>query len=191
MKKKARIVFMGTPEFAVPALEALHKNGQHIILVVTQPDRPKGRGRKVVPTPVKAAAIRLGCDVIQPSSIRTDEFSDRMAQLKPDMTVVVAYGRIIPKNILSLPKLGTINVHASLLPKYRGPAPINWAMSARLFGRSAQPGQANRPPMSVVKRTCSCPSVGSAAATAIWWWPTATPVWTGRGSTPPRGRSRG
>lgn len=128
MKKKARIVFMGTPEFAVPALEALHKNGQHIILVVTQPDRPKGRGRKVVPTPVKAAATRLGCDVIQPLSIRTDEFSDRMAQLKPDLTVVVAYGRIIPKNILSLPKLGTINVHASLLPKYRGPAPIHWAI---------------------------------------------------------------
>lgn len=131
MRKKNKIVFMGTPEFAVPALEALHKNGQHIALVVTQPDRPKGRGRKVAPTPVKAAATRLGCDVIQPASIRTEVFSKRMAQLNPDMTVVVAYGRIIPKDILSLPKLGTINVHASLLPKYRGPAPIHWAIINR------------------------------------------------------------
>ena len=128
MKKKAKIVFMGTPEFAVPTLTALHKNSQNIALVVTQPDRPKGRGRKIAPTPVKAAAIRLGYDVIQPVSIRTTEFSDRMAQLKPDIVVVVAYGHIIPKNILSLPKLATINVHASLLPKYRGPAPIHWAI---------------------------------------------------------------
>jgi len=128
MKKKAKIIFMGTPEFAVPALNVLHKNGQNIALVVTQPDRPKGRGRKVAPTPVKTAAIRLGYDVIQPASIRTTEFSNRMAQLKPDIVVVVAYGHIIPKDILSLPKLATINVHASLLPKYRGPAPIHWAI---------------------------------------------------------------
>lgn len=128
MKKQAKIVFMGTPEFAVPILEALYNNGQQIALVITQPDRPKGRGRKVTPTPVKAAAIRLGFDVMQPPSIRTAEFANHLAQLQPDLSVVVAYGRIIPKNILSLPKLGTINVHASLLPKYRGPAPIHWAI---------------------------------------------------------------
>ena len=128
MKKQAKIVFMGTPEFAVPALEALHKNNQHLALVITQPDRPQGRGRKIVPTPVKAAAVRLGYDVMQPASVRTAEFAKHLAQLEPDITVVVAYGRIIPQNILSLPKLGTINVHASLLPKYRGPAPIHWAI---------------------------------------------------------------
>jgi methionyl-tRNA formyltransferase len=128
MTKKAKIVFMGTPEFAVPSLHALHKNGQPVASVVTQPDRPKGRGRKITATPVKAAAMRLGYDVLQPSSVRTDDFRNHMAQLHPDITVVVAYGRIIPQNILSLPKLGTINVHASLLPKYRGPAPIHWAI---------------------------------------------------------------
>lgn len=119
---------MGTPEFAVPSLAALHKHGQPVVSVVTQPDRPKGRGRKLTAAPVKAAAMRLGYDVLQPPSVRTDDFRDRLAQLRPDMTVVVAYGRMIPKNILSLPKLGTINVHASLLPRYRGPAPIHWAI---------------------------------------------------------------
>ncbi|UCD32322.1 MAG: methionyl-tRNA formyltransferase [Desulfobacterales bacterium] len=128
MTKKAKIIFMGTPEFAVPALKALHENDQNIALVVTQPDRPKGRGRKVAPTPVKLTATHLDYDVIQPTSIRTFEFSNHLAQYEPDMVVVVAYGRIIPKDILSLPKLATINVHASLLPKYRGPAPIHWAI---------------------------------------------------------------
>jgi methionyl-tRNA formyltransferase len=128
MKKKEKIIFMGTPEFAVPALKALHKSNQNVALVVTQPDRPKGRGRKVIPPPVKGVAIGLGHEVNQPASIRTDEFADHIAKYKPDIIVVVAYGHIIPKNILAIPKIATINIHASLLPKYRGPAPIQWAI---------------------------------------------------------------
>lgn len=128
MKKKAKIIFMGTPEFAVPALKALHKSNQNLALVVTRPDRPKGRGRKVVPPPVKEVAKNLGCEVDQPVSIRTAEFANRIAKHKPDIIVVVAFGRIIPKNILAIPKIATINIHASILPKYRGPAPIQWAI---------------------------------------------------------------
>jgi methionyl-tRNA formyltransferase len=128
MKKTAKIIFMGTPEFAVPALKALHNTKKNVALVVTRPDQPKGRGRKVIPPPVKEVAIKLGCDVVQPASIRTAEFANRMAKYNPDIIVVVAFGHIIPKNILAMPKLATINVHASLLPKYRGPAPIQWAI---------------------------------------------------------------
>jgi methionyl-tRNA formyltransferase len=128
MKKKAGIIFMGTPQFAVPALKALHKNDQDIALVVTQPDRPKGRGRKLTPSPVKEMAMNLGCSVIQPPSVRTTEFSNCIEKHTPDFIVVVAFGHIIPKNILAIPKIATINIHASLLPKYRGPAPIQWAI---------------------------------------------------------------
>jgi methionyl-tRNA formyltransferase len=128
MKKKANIIFMGTPEFAVPALKALHNSNKNPALVVTRPDRPKGRGRKVLPPPVKEVAINLGCEVDQPASIRTAEFANRMAKYKPDIIVVVAFGHIIPENILAIPKIATINIHASLLPKYRGPAPIQWAI---------------------------------------------------------------
>jgi methionyl-tRNA formyltransferase len=128
MKKKAKIIFMGTPEFAAPALKALYKSNQNVALVVTQPDRPKGRGRKVIPPPVKEVAINLRYEVDQPASIRTVEFANRIANHKPDIIVVVAFGHIIPKNILAIPKIATINIHASLLPKYRGPAPIQWAI---------------------------------------------------------------
>lgn len=128
MKKKAGIIFMGTPQFAVPALKALHKNDQDIALVVTRPDRPKGRGRKLTPSPVKETAMNLGFSVIQPSSVRTAEFSNCIEKHTPDFIVVVAFGHIIPKNILAIPKIATINIHASLLPKYRGPAPIQWAI---------------------------------------------------------------
>ena len=128
MRKKAGIIFMGTPEFAVPALKALHKNDQDIALVVTQPDRPKGRGRKLTPSPVKETAINLGYSVIKPASVRTAEFMSCIEKYTPDFIVVVAFGHIIPKNILTIPKIATINVHASLLPKYRGPAPIQWAI---------------------------------------------------------------
>jgi methionyl-tRNA formyltransferase len=128
MKKKAGIIFMGTPQFAVPALKALHKNGQNIALVITQPDRPKGRGRKLTPSPVKETALNLGYSVIQPSSVRTAEFSNHIEKHAPGFIVVVAFGHIIPKNILTIPQIATINIHASLLPKYRGPAPIQWAI---------------------------------------------------------------
>ena len=128
MRKKAGIIFMGTPEFAVPALKALHKNDQNLALVVTQPDRPKGRGRKLTLSPVKETAINLGYSVIQPASVRIAEFMSCIEKNTPDFIVVVAFGHIIPKNILTIPKIATINVHASLLPKYRGPAPIQWAI---------------------------------------------------------------
>jgi methionyl-tRNA formyltransferase len=128
MKKKAGIIFMGTPQFAVPALKALHENDKDIALVVTQPDRPKGRGRKLTPSPVKETAMNLGYSVVQPSSVRTAEFSNCIEKHTPDFIVVVAFGHIIPKNILTIPKIATINIHASLLPKYRGPAPIQWAI---------------------------------------------------------------
>jgi len=128
MKQKARIIFMGTPDFATPALKALHENGENVVLVVTRPDRPKGRGRKLAFSPVKKAAINFGYNFIQPSSIRTTEFSNHIAKLAPDFIIVVAFGHIIPKDILKIPNKATINIHASLLPKYRGPAPIQWAI---------------------------------------------------------------
>ncbi|MBW2430399.1 MAG: methionyl-tRNA formyltransferase [Deltaproteobacteria bacterium] len=123
-----RIVFMGTPQFAVPGLEALHQNGYDIALVVTQPDRPRGRGRKVTFSPVKSTARRLGYEIIQPASIKTAEFAAQIKSRQPDFQVVIAYGKILPENVLALPHIGTINIHASLLPKLRGPAPIQWAL---------------------------------------------------------------
>ncbi len=119
---------MGTPEFAVPGLKALHESGYDIALVVTQPDRPRGRGRKVTPSPVKAAAMDLGIPVIQPTSIKTAEFVDQIKSDKPDFQIVIAYGKILPENVLTIPRVGTINIHASLLPKLRGAAPIQWAI---------------------------------------------------------------
>lgn len=131
MKHKQRIVFMGTPDFAVPSLKALNNSGYEVVLVVTQPDRPKGRGRRVVLSPVKETAIELGYDIAQPASVRTPEFSDLIAALCPDLFVVIAFGHILPKNILVVPEKGAVNLHASLLPKYRGPAPIQWAVINR------------------------------------------------------------
>ena len=119
---------MGTPEFAVPTLAALHEAGHRIGLVVTQPDKPRGRGRRVEPPPVKQAAVKLGLPVIQPPSLRDETALERLAALKADVFVVVAYGQILRPNVLAMPRLGCINVHASLLPRYRGPAPIHWAV---------------------------------------------------------------
>jgi methionyl-tRNA formyltransferase len=123
-----RIVFMGTPEFAVPSLKALIESGDEVVAVVTQPDKPKGRGLEVTPPPVKTLAQKHGIPVLQPQKIKTEEFLKQLEELKPDIICVVAYGKILPKGILELPKYGCINVHASLLPKYRGAAPINWAI---------------------------------------------------------------
>ncbi len=122
------VVFMGTPDFAVPPLEMLHASGFQIQLVVTQPDRPKGRGRGVAPPPVKEAALRLGCPIAQPPKVRNPEFVARLEAIAPDFLVVVAFGQILPQTILQIPKGGPINIHGSLLPKYRGPAPIQWAI---------------------------------------------------------------
>jgi methionyl-tRNA formyltransferase len=122
------IVFMGTAEFAVPTLRILHEHGYAIQAVVTQPDRPKGRGQQVIPPPVKVLAEQHQIPVLQPEKIRAPEVQHQLQTLAPDVVVVVAYGQILPKAILQIPKLGCINVHASLLPKYRGAAPIQWAL---------------------------------------------------------------
>jgi methionyl-tRNA formyltransferase len=124
------LVFCGTPRFAVPTLERLIEAGFAVRLVVTQPDRPKGRGREIVASPVKQRAEQLGLSIAQPEGIKKNEaFRAELNDLKPDAIVVVGYGRIIPQWMLDLPRLGNINLHASLLPKYRGAAPIQWAIA--------------------------------------------------------------
>ena len=123
-----RIVFMGTPAFAVPSLKALLDRGENVVCVVTQPDRPKGRGRKIMMPPVKELALKASIPVLQPESIRGGEFLAELRQYHPDIIGLTAYGNILPENIINLPPLGTINVHGSLLPKYRGAAPIQWAL---------------------------------------------------------------
>jgi len=129
--EKPSIVFMGTPDFSVPSLSALHAAGWPVELVVTQPDRRRGRGRKSAPPPVKAEALRLGLSVFQPNSLKRRETVQRIAAAAPDFVVVVAFGQILPKAVLDIPRLGAVNVHASLLPKYRGAAPIHWAVVNR------------------------------------------------------------
>ena len=128
MNRPLNVVFMGTPDFAVPALKALNEYGCRVSLVVTQPDKPKGRGRKLAAPPVKVAASALGFPVIQPESVKTDEFYHQISDIAPDLMVVVAFGHVLPKRVLEIPAFGAINIHASLLPKYRGPAPIQWAI---------------------------------------------------------------
>jgi methionyl-tRNA formyltransferase len=125
---KPKIAFMGTPEFAVPSLDILIKNDYPIVAVVTQPDRPKGRGRVPARPPIKVAAEKYGLPVVQPERLRTTEFTDYFSGIYPDLAVVVAFGQILPREILQIPKTGCINVHPSLLPIYRGAAPINWAL---------------------------------------------------------------
>ncbi len=128
MSEPLRIVFMGTPDFAVPALQALLDSPDQVVAVICQPDRKKGRGRKLSPPPVKLLALQAGIPVLQPTAIRTKEFLETIQDLRPDLIVVTAYGRILPGSLLNLPPMGTINVHGSLLPKYRGAAPIQWAV---------------------------------------------------------------
>lgn len=123
-----RIVFMGTPEFAVPSLEALLRSDNQVVGVVSQPDRPKGRGQQLVAPPVKLIAERAGIPVLQPLKIRTPEFLQALSDWKPDLIAVAAYGRILHTAILRLPPQGCVNVHGSLLPKYRGAAPVQWAV---------------------------------------------------------------
>jgi methionyl-tRNA formyltransferase len=121
-------VFMGTPPFAVPTLEGLARRHQ-TALVITQPDRPAGRGQKLTPPVVKVKALELGLPVYQPEKIRLPEALERLREIAPEIIVVVGYGQIIPQSILDLPRLGIVNVHSSLLPKYRGAAPMNWAIA--------------------------------------------------------------
>jgi methionyl-tRNA formyltransferase len=123
-----RVIFFGTPLFAIPALEALFKAQEDVVAIVTQPDRRKGRDRLLSPPPVKELAAGIGVEVLQPSNIKDPAFLDRLYIMKPEIIAVVAYGKIMPAQILKLPPHGCINVHASLLPKYRGAAPIQWAI---------------------------------------------------------------
>lgn len=130
MIQSLNLVFCGTPKFAVPCLQRLIQSQFSIHLVVTQPDRPKGRGLELVASPVKQAALELGLPIYQPEKIKTnEELRAKLHAIKPDAIIVVGYGRIIPKWMLDLPKYGNINLHASLLPKYRGAAPIQWAIA--------------------------------------------------------------
>ena len=123
-----RIVFMGTPDFAVGTLKALIGSRHEVAAVITQPDKPKGRGKAMQYTPVKEVALEAGIPVFQPRKVRDPEFIEQFRQLEPDAAVVVAFGQIIPQAVLDIPKFGCINVHGSLLPKYRGAAPIQWAV---------------------------------------------------------------
>lgn len=123
-----KILFMGTPDFAAEALKALIDAKLDIVAVVSQPDKPKGRGHKLMPTEVKAAALEAGLAVYQPEKIKNGELQEILDNLKPDLIVVVAYGKILPDYIINYPKYGCINIHASLLPKYRGAAPIQWSI---------------------------------------------------------------
>jgi methionyl-tRNA formyltransferase len=124
-----RLIYLGTPAFAVPTLEAIVRDGHDVIGVFTQPDRPRGRGQKDAMPPVKEAALRLGLRVFQPERIRTVENVESLRTMAPDVMVAVGYGQILPQSILDIPPRGIINVHASLLPKYRGAAPIQWAIA--------------------------------------------------------------
>src|SRR5438876_1522354 len=130
MSQSIHLIFCGTPQFAVPTLERLVDGGFAVDLVVTQPDRPRGRGMEMAFSPIKQRARELGLPVTQPDRIKNnEEFRTQLANLKPDAIIVVGYGRIIPQWMLDLPPLGNINLHASLLPKYRGAAPVQWAIA--------------------------------------------------------------
>ena len=123
-----RVVFMGTPDIAATCLEKIIADGFQVVGVYTQPDRPKNRGMKLFPSPVKEVALKAGIPVFQPESFREDATVEALAALQPDVVAVVAYGRILPQRVLDIPRLGCINIHASLLPKYRGSAPYQWAV---------------------------------------------------------------
>jgi methionyl-tRNA formyltransferase len=123
-----RIIFMGTPQFACPTLSTLIERGEQVVAVVTQPDRPKGRGQQTLPPPVKVLAEEHGIPVLQPVKVRHPDAIEQIRALEPDLIVVVAFGQILPKALLEIPRLGCVNVHASLLPRYRGAAPLNWCI---------------------------------------------------------------
>lgn len=124
---KLKTIFMGTPDFAVPCLEVLQDKTE-ILAVITQPDRPKGRGHNMQPSPVKVKALEYGLPVLQPEKIKTEAFTAELEKMQPDLIVVVAFGQILSQRILDIPRLGCVNVHASLLPRYRGAAPIHWSI---------------------------------------------------------------
>ena len=124
------VIFMGTPDFAIPTLKALYESEHNVMAVFTQTDKPKGRGMKLTPSPVKELALTYNTPVYQPNSLKkeTETYTPIIKELNPDVIVVVAYGKILPPEVLEIPKLGCVNVHGSLLPKYRGAAPIQWTV---------------------------------------------------------------
>ena len=124
----SRLVFMGTPDFAVPSLKKLLENNERVMAVFTQPDRPKGRGQRLAPSPVKETALAYGLPIVQPKSLKDPVVRESLSAYRPDLLIVVAYGLILPQAVLDIPAWGSINVHASLLPKFRGAAPIQWAL---------------------------------------------------------------
>jgi len=126
-EKKLRIIYMGTPEFAVPALEILVQNNWDVVGVITAPDKPKGRGQKLISSPVKEAALKHGLNILQPTNLKSPEFQAELRALAADLQIVVAF-RMLPEAVWNMPPIGTFNLHASLLPNYRGAAPINWAI---------------------------------------------------------------
>ena len=126
-EKKLRIIYMGTPEFAVPALEILVQNNWDVVGVITAPDKPKGRGQKLIPSPVKEAALKHRLNILQPTNLKSPEFQAELRALAADLQIVVAF-RMLPEAVWNMPPIGTFNLHASLLPNYRGAAPINWAI---------------------------------------------------------------
>ena len=130
MKKKTEILFMGTPDFAAAALRAVLDAGENVVAVVTGEDRARGRGMQIVPTPVKALALERGLRVFQPATLRGEDFAELLMSLSPDLILVAAYGKILPENVIGFPRFGCVNAHASLLPKYRGAAPIQRAIMA-------------------------------------------------------------
>ena len=123
-----RILMMGTPDFAIPTLDALVNSNHEVVGVISQQDKPKGRGHHLVPTPLKEAALSYGLPVYQPKTLKDEAFMELLTKLAPDLIVVVAYGKILPKSVLDFPRYGCVNVHASLLPKYRGAGPIQWSI---------------------------------------------------------------
>lgn len=127
MKQELRIIYMGTPEFAVPSLQKLVAAGWNVVAVITAPDKPKGRGQKMIPSPVKEAAVELNIPVLQPTNLKSSDFLEELASYRADLQIVVAF-RMLPEVVWSMPAKGTFNLHASLLPDYRGAAPINWAI---------------------------------------------------------------
>ncbi len=127
MNKDLKIVFYGTPEFAVPSLQILVENGWQVAGVVTAPDKPQGRGRKVNYSPIKEYALQAGLRILQPTNLKSAEFQNELQEINPDLQIIVAF-RMLPESVWSCPKMGTFNLHASLLPAYRGAAPINWAI---------------------------------------------------------------
>lgn len=130
MERSLNLVFAGTPRFAVPTLRKLVEAGHRVSLAVTQPDRPRGRGMDIMPSPVKEAALQLAIEILQPTTIKNNaELRERLTGMAPDAIIVVGYGRIIPRWMIDLPRFGNLNLHASLLPKYRGAAPIQWAIA--------------------------------------------------------------